>query len=78
MFEVIRRKASSIAVGALSLFAAAQSFAVDGTATGAFDQAVSSAGTDVAHYGAAMVGLAIIGVSFGIGIKYVKKLRGAS
>lgn len=40
--------------------------------------AMTSAGTDVATYGAGLVGLTVIGVGFMVGIKYIKKIRGAA
>ena len=40
--------------------------------------AITAAGADVAVYGAAMVGLTVIGVGFMVGIKYIKKIRGAA
>lgn len=40
--------------------------------------AMTAAGTSVATYGAALVSLAVVGVGFGIGIKYLKKARGAA
>ena len=44
----------------------------------AFDAAVTAATTDIAGMGAALVGLAAVGVVFMIAIKYVKKIRGAA
>lgn len=44
----------------------------------AFTAAVTSVSTDIAAYGAALVGVAAVGVGFMIGMKYVKKIRGAA
>ncbi|MCX7814790.1 MAG: hypothetical protein N2256_04790 [Tepidimonas ignava] len=44
----------------------------------AFNQAVTAATSDIASYGAALVGVAAAGVVFMIAIKYVKKIRGAA
>lgn len=46
--------------------------------TDPFDTALSSITDKVETYGGALVGLAAVGVVFMIGIKYVKKLRGAA
>ena len=43
-----------------------------------FSAAVTTATTNVTTYGAALVGLSAIGVGFMIGMKYVKKIRGAA
>lgn len=47
-------------------------------ATAAFTSAVTSVSADIATYGAALVGIAVIGVGFMVGMKYVKKIRGAA
>lgn len=44
----------------------------------AFNQAVAAASADIATYGAALVGVAAVGVVFMVAIKYVKKIRGAA
>lgn len=44
----------------------------------AFTQAVQQASADIATYGAALVGVAAVGVVFMVAIKYVKKIRGAA
>lgn len=46
--------------------------------TTAFTSAVTSATSDIGTYGAALVGVAAVGVGFSIGIKYVKKIHRAS
>ena len=43
-----------------------------------FTTALNNITTNVNTYGAALVGLAAVGVVFMIAIKYVKKLRGAA
>jgi len=48
------------------------------TPTDPFDTAVDNVTTKVEAYGAALVILAAVGVVFMIGIKYVKKIRGAA
>lgn len=47
-------------------------------ATDPFDTAVTDVTAKVQTYGAALVGLAAVGVVFMIAIKYVKKIRGAA
>lgn len=44
----------------------------------AFTTAIATVSTDVATYGAALVGVAAIGVGFMVGMKYIKKIRGAA
>lgn len=44
----------------------------------AFTDAVTNATTNIGVFGAALVGLAAVGVVFMIAIKYVKKIRGAA
>lgn len=44
----------------------------------AFTTAVATMTTDVAAYGGALVGVAAVGVGFMVGIKYIKKIRGAA
>lgn len=46
--------------------------------TEAFTQAVQQASADIATYGAALVGVAAVGVVFMVAVKYVKKIRGAA
>ena len=48
------------------------------TPTDPFDTAVDSITTKVEGYGAALVGLSAVALVFFIGIKYVKKIRGAA
>ena len=47
-------------------------------ATTAFTGAITTVTADIAVYGAALVGVAVIGVGFMVGMKYVKKIRGAA
>lgn len=44
----------------------------------AFTTAMTDVTTKVGTYGAALVGLAALGVGFGVAIKYVRKIRSAS
>jgi NhaP-type Na+/H+ and K+/H+ antiporter len=46
--------------------------------TAAFTGAVTSVTADIATYGGALVGVAAVGVGFMVGMKYVKKIRGAA
>lgn len=46
--------------------------------TTAFTAAVTSVTSDIGTYGAALVGLAAASVAFMVGVKYVKKIRGAA
>jgi len=48
------------------------------TPTDPFDTAVSDITVRVESYGGALVALAAVGVVFMVGMKYVKKIRGAS
>lgn len=56
----------------------AASFIASATPTDPFDTAVDNVTAKVEAYGAALVILAAVGVVFMIGIKYVKKIRGAA
>lgn len=65
------------------LVAAASVFAVtaanaQAAATTAFTGAITTVSADIATYGAALIGVAVIGVGFMVGMKYVKKIRGAA
>ena len=44
-------------------------------ADAAFTSSVTSVTADIATYGGALVGVAAVGVAFGIAIKYVKRIR---
>ncbi len=68
------KKASALVLGLIGSTVAMADTATDAVITGA----MTSAGTSVATYGAALVGLAVVGVGFSIGIKYLKKARGAA
>lgn len=56
----------------------AQSTGGGGGGSAAFTQAVTQATADIGTYGAALVGVAAVGVVFMVAIKYVKKIRGAA
>ena len=58
--------AGLLAVSGVAMADAATDTAVTG--------AMTSAGTSVGLYGAAMVGLALLGIGFTLGIKYIKKI----
>jgi hypothetical protein len=47
-------------------------------ADAAFTAAITSVTTDVGTYGAALIGVAAVGVGFMVGMKYIKKIRGAA
>lgn len=49
-----------------------------GGSSDAFADAVTDVTTKIGTYGAALVGVAAVGVAFMVGIKYVKKIRGAA
>lgn len=44
----------------------------------AFTGAVTEVTADIATYGAALIGVAAVGVGFMVGMKYIKKIRGAA
>lgn len=44
----------------------------------AFTTSVTAVTADIATYGAALIGVAAVGVGFMVGMKYVKKIRGAA
>jgi hypothetical protein len=60
-------------VAVASLAASTAAFAAD-----PFSDAVTDVTTKVGTYGAALVGVAAIGVGFSVGIKYVKKIARAA
>jgi hypothetical protein len=62
-----------VAVGAVGLGASAAALADD-----PFTSAVTDVSSKVATYGAALVGVAAVGVGFAVGIKYVKKIARAA
>ncbi len=62
---------AGVVVGGVAASAAAMAdTATDTLITGA----VTAAGTSVSTYGAALVGLTVIGVGFAVGAKYLKKI----
>lgn len=71
------RTSVATAIAAASVFATA-AHAAAGDATTAFSTAITSVSADVATYGGALVGVAAIGVGFMVGMKYIKKIRGAA
>ena len=73
--QVLRGKARDLSILATSMVLTAVAMA---TPADPFDAAVGTATTKVGGYGAALVGLAAVGVVFMIAIKYVKKIRGAA
>jgi hypothetical protein len=64
------KKASALLIGLLGSAAAMADTATDTAVT----TAMTSAGTSVATYGAALVTLALVGVGFAVGIKYIRKI----
>lgn len=64
-------------LGALALVLSGAARA-DGEAAAAFTSAITTATSSVNTFGAALVGLAAVGLVFMIAIKYVKKIRGAA
>ena len=46
--------------------------------TDPFTDAVTDVTAKVNSYGPALIGLAAVGVAFMVGIKYIKKIRGAA
>ena len=47
-------------------------------AQAAFTTSITAVTADIATYGGALVGVAAVGVAFMVGMKYVKKIRGAA
>lgn len=68
----------SRAAVAASAFAASVSAFADTASQTAVTTAMTTASADVAVYGAALIGLSVVGVGFMVGMKYVKKIRGAA
>lgn len=75
-FESLKMKKSLVAIAALG--ASAISFAQAAPTTTAFTTAVTSVSADIATFGGALIGVAAVGVGFMVGMKYVKKIRGAA
>lgn len=67
-------KAKFAALGALAM-SAGSAFA---QAADPFSSAVTTITDKINTYGAALVGIAAVGVVFWVGIKYVKKISGAA
>lgn len=72
MFASFKTKIAAVAAVLLAPMAA---FA---QADAAFTATITSVSADIATYGGALVGVAAVGVAFAIGMKYVKKIRGAA
>ena len=66
------------AIGAASLVGAGFAAAQAAPTTQAFTTAVTSVSADIATFGGALIGVAAVGVGFMVGMKYVKKIRGAA
>jgi len=64
------KKASALVLGLVASVSAFADTATDTAVTGA----MTTAGTSVATYGAALVTLALVGVGFSVGIKYLRKI----
>jgi hypothetical protein len=73
----VKAKGSALLMGLLTGLGSMAAMA-DTTTDTAVTAAITSAGTSVATYGAALVGLALVGVGFSVGIKYVKKVPRAA
>lgn len=71
-----KRFMKKLAVGGSALVAAVGAHA-EGAQT-VVTGAITAAGADVAVYGAALVGLTVIGVGFAVGMKYLKKIKPAA
>lgn len=69
-----------LAATAVSFVAPLSAFAQTAPAGGsaAFTTSVTAVTADIATYGAALIGVAAVGVGFMVGMKYVKKIRGAA
>lgn len=65
-------------VTALVALAAGSIGQAHAAAAEAFTTAVTAVTADVGTYGAALVGVAAVGVGFMVGMKYIKKIRGAA
>lgn len=65
--------ASLLVAGVTSAFAQAA-----GSTTAAFTSSVTAVSADIATFGGALIGVAAVGVGFMVGMKYVKKIRGAA
>lgn len=75
---MLRQKFAHLSIIAAGLLASTASFAQSTGGSAAFTSAVTGVTADIATYGAALVGVAAIGVAFMVGMKYVKKIRGAA
>lgn len=68
----------NIVLAVSALFGSAIAFAQAAPTTTAFTNAVTSVSADIAIFGGALIGVAAVGVGFMVGMKYVKKIRGAA
>lgn len=74
---MLKNKLARLSVIAAAVLASSASFAQT-AGSAAFTTAVTDVSADIATYGAALVGVAAVGVAFMVGMKYVKKIRGAA
>lgn len=72
----IRAKYGNLAVVASSVIAAGQALAQTTATTGV--QAVEAVAAGIGDYGPAMFGLAIVSVGVMIGVKWIKRAKGAA
>lgn len=72
MFKTFNpRRAAAVVLTSAPVLAFAQ-------ATDPFADAVSDLTTKITTWGAALAGLAAVGVGFMVAVKYIKKIRGAA
>jgi len=75
----MKKSLVAIAAGASALLLPVVAMAqTAGATTTAFTTAVTAVSGDIATFGAALIGVAAVGVGFMVGMKYVKKIRGAA
>jgi len=65
----------SLLVSGVALLSGLAATGAQAAADAAFTASVTSVTADIATYGGALVGVAAVGVAFGIAIKYVKRIR---
>lgn len=71
-------KATRIGAAAGAMLAAPVAFAEATGPDAAFASKITEVTTSIGTYGLALVGVAAVGVGFMIGVKYIKKIRGAA
>jgi hypothetical protein len=76
-FNQVKKKAAVLGASALGLLLQAP-LVLAQTAPDPFTAAATTAKEKINAYGPELVAIAAVGVVFGIGIKYIKKIRGAS